>query len=83
MASEMLLQAIERLNQSLDSIEQSVIKIEKQAASGRGRKVPQMDLFAPAAAAGPKVNVDEMSKCLDRAIAQIQDVLKEGKVANG
>ena len=83
MASEMLLQAIERLNQSLDSIEQSVTKIEKQAASGRGSKVPQMDLFAPVPAAGPKVNVDEMSKCLDRAIAQIQDVLKEGKVANG
>jgi hypothetical protein len=81
MASEMLLQAIERLNQSLDSIEQSVNNIEKQAVSGRGRKIPQMDLFTPAA--GPKVNVDEMSKCLDRAIAQIQDVLKEGKVANG
>lgn len=73
-----LIAALEILNQSVAGIENTITKLEQRPKGKRGRD-NQMDLFsapAPVATASPApFEVQDISRRLNRAIAQIETVL--------
>jgi hypothetical protein len=76
MAAATLISALERLNAKVDVLEKAI----GQQPARRGQKtLNQLDMFGvPIAAPAPAqdYDMDQLAERLDRAIAQIEDVLQ-------
>lgn len=66
--------ALMSLGQSLEELDRSVKLREREAARAAGRD----DLFSVADRAGQALDTARLSRTLDRAIASVEAILKEG-----
>ena len=85
MSSSPILEALDRLNMGISTLESAVTSVESRikAAGARGKKrTDQMDLFggpitvpAPAPMTGKNIDTEDMARRMSRVIDQIESVL--------